>query len=259
MEPDAMTEQEESSGPARPVQSRAARGPPGRAVSGRGAGAGVGAGLGRAVRRGSLGLLLALSSPAQPLGGGHRHGVERQEPRQPCPVRRGESRSEPGPPRPPTPAPSPGLPRSFSAGRDSCAPQPSQYRSRSRLSPATFSPCALGSGSRQPSCSRYLPSRGRLLLATTMRKNGRLVQPPSAKRMTTWPPWPLRRLLPAEKARGGHGRAEPGRAGPLRARRTHRAAPWRRHGPRAAHTDDVTGQEAHGGARAVAAGSCSLG
>lgn len=86
---DALTGQEASSGP---VQSRD---PPGRGVSGRGAG--CGAGLGRTVRRGSLGLLLALSSPAQPLGAGHRHGVERQEPRQPCPVRRGETRERTGP------------------------------------------------------------------------------------------------------------------------------------------------------------------
>lgn len=106
-----------------PEQPRAARDPPVRAVSGRVAGAG--AGLGRAVRWGSLGLLLALSPPAQPLGAGHRHWMERQEPRQPCPVRRGESGSEPGPPAP-SPAPAPGLPSSFSAGRDSCAPQPSQ-------------------------------------------------------------------------------------------------------------------------------------
>lgn len=82
----------------------------------------------------------------------------------------------------------PARPRSFSAGRESCAPQPSQWRSRSRLSPATFSPRALGSGSRQPSCSRYFPSRARLLCAATMRKKGRLVQPPRAKRITTCPP-----------------------------------------------------------------------
>lgn len=63
-------------------------------------GRGAGAGLGRAVRRGSLGLLLSLSPPAQPLGAGHGHGVERQEPRQPCPVRRGESETERRPPSP---------------------------------------------------------------------------------------------------------------------------------------------------------------
>lgn len=109
------------------------------------------------------------------------------------PVLQGEAVSRGEPSRAPTPAPrsrtpAPGLPRSFSAGRESCAPQPSQWRSRSRLSPATLSPWALGSGSRQPSCSRYFPSRARLLCAATMRKKGRLVQPPRAKRITTCPP-----------------------------------------------------------------------
>lgn len=137
---------------------------------------------GRAVRGGLL-----RSPPPQPLGAGHRHGVERQEPRQTCnetqPVSRGEPSASPPPRTPP-----PGLPRSFSAGRESCAPQPSQWRSRSRLSPATLSPWALGSGSRQPSCSRYFPSRARRLWAATMRKKGRLAQPPRANRITTCPP-----------------------------------------------------------------------
>lgn len=101
----------------------------------------------------------------------------------------GEPRRAVRPPRlPPPRTPPPGLPRSFSAGRESCAPQPSQWRSRSRLSPATLSPWALGSGSRQPSCSRYFPSRARRLWAATMRKKGRLAQPPRANRITTCPP-----------------------------------------------------------------------
>lgn len=73
------------------------------------------------------------------------------------------------------------------------------------------------------------------------------MQPPSAKRMTTWPPrLPFRRQLPAGE-RAGRSRPGRGEAALPRARRTHRAAPWRRHGPRAARTDDVK-QEQHDGA-----------